>query len=136
MSSRDHAPSTSAATPKSAAPTAANPVIEELIGSLCGQVERAEDKAARWGQQLMAERKRANEAERRAVELVEALRPFAKIASTIHESWDGERRVATLSIDPLRVHHLRRALALVTVADAGASPSPRQVEGDSSRDAS
>lgn len=103
------------------------PIMEELIGSLCGQVERAEDKAARWGQELMAARKRANEAERAFAEAIDALRPFAAIAKPIDKFWDDERRINSLSVEPIRVRHLRRALALVTVADAGASPSPRQV---------
>jgi len=106
--------------------------VDELVGSLCGQIERAEEKAQRWAQQLMAERKRANEAERKHAEAIEALAPFARLAEGISDFWDGERRIGTLNVEPIRIHHVRRAHALVTLArvNAGeaalakASPSP------------
>lgn len=99
---------------------AGDAIIEELIGSLCSQVEAAEEKAQRWGQELIAERKRANDAVRALAEAIEALRPFAKIVEGVHPSWDDNRRAYSLALDPLKLKHLRRAFALVAVADAKA----------------
>jgi hypothetical protein len=107
-------------------------IVEELIGSLCGQIEAAEEKAGRWGQQLMAERKRANEAERRHAEAIAALRPFAELAAGISTFWSGDRLLSTLSTGPLHVNDVRRAAALVTVAPALAKPTdaPRFTAAD------
>jgi len=110
--------------------------VDELVGSLCGQIERAEEKAQRWAQQLMAERKRANDAERKHAEAIEALTPFARLAEGISDFWDGERRIGTLNVEPIRIHHVRRAHALVTLARAASgNTNPSECSAGTARTA-
>lgn len=92
--------------------------VDSLIGSLCGQIEAAEDKAERWREDLITAKRQVTELREAYAQAIEALRPFAVAGAGISNFWDGERRANSLDIQPVRVRHYRRAGALVELADA------------------